>query len=154
MSIKDAVIERLEREVEYEKARSAAAEKREDELIEEFKQSRLREDDLEQTLKKDKNTIRQLKDSLNSCSAAAHEREEKLKKEMRDLRKDVTRLQQALRAKDDSKALREALAKVAEVFEGYACHHFLQGADEKAAANRAHAKMCRDALATDSEVKP
>jgi len=70
----------------------------------------------------------------------------------------VAALQCALRAKgdvkDDAKAsvLREALAKAAEVFEGYACYHFLKGANEKAAANRAHAKMCRDALA-ESEVK-
>jgi len=152
MSMKDA-IERLEREVEYEKARTAAAEKREGELIEALKQSHRREEDLEQNLKRKNTVIMQLKDSLNSCSAAAHEREEKLKKEMRDLRKDVTRLQQALQAQDGGKAsvLREALIKAAEVFEGYACYHFLKGANEKAAANRAHAKMCRDALETDEK---
>lgn len=84
----------------------------------------------------------------------ADRREGNLKNAVNGWQQDFAALQCALRAKVDSKALREALAKAATVFEEYACHHFLKNADEKAQANRAHAKMCRDALATDSEVKP
>ena len=112
MMLKDnmaAAIERLKREVEYEKARTAAAEKREDELKAE--------------LEKKDNAIRQLEVRFTRL-AAANGREE---------------------------SLTVALAKAATVFEGYACHHFLKGVDEKAQANRAHAKMCRDALATDEK---
>jgi hypothetical protein len=68
-------------------------------------------------------------------------REDNLKNAVKGWQQDFAALQNALRA--------EALAKAAEVFEGYAVHHFLKGADEKAQANRAHAKMCRDALATE-----
>lgn len=118
----EATIDRLKREVEYEKARSAAAENREGELKAEL-------EELKAELEKKDKAIKQLKDSINSGFAAAQERAK-------------------------ASVLREALAKAAEVFEGYAVHHFLKGADEKAQANRAHTKMCRDALATDSsEVK-
>jgi chromosome segregation ATPase len=117
----EATIDRLKREVEYATARSAAAEKREDELKAELEQAK------KELEKKDK-AIKQLKDSINSGFAAAQERAK-------------------------ASVLREALTKAAEVFEGYSCHHFIKNADEKAQANRAHAKMCRDALATDSEVK-
>jgi len=132
MDNKVAAIERLKREVEYETARSAAAEKREGELKAEL-------------------------EALKAELQRADRREENLKNAVNGWQQDVAALQCALRAKgdvkDDAKAsvLREALAKAAEVFEGYACHHFLKGADEKAQANRAHAKMCRDALATDEK---
>lgn len=39
------------------------------------------------------------------------------------------------------------LQKCTAIFSEYAIHHFEKEADDKAAANRAHAKMCRDALA-------
>ena len=128
MDNKVAAIERLKREVEYETARSAAAEKREGELKAEL-------------------------EALKAELQRADRREENLKNDVKDWQQYCVAVQQALRAKGDVKAsvLREALAKAAEVFEGYACHHFLKGADEKAQANRAHAKMCRDALATDEK---
>ena len=109
-------IERLKREVEYEKARSAAAEKREGELKAELEQAKA------------------------NCDAICQTN--------RRLNNDILR-QVEVTAK--TSVLREALAKAAEVFEGYACHHFLKGADEKAQANRAHAKMCHDALSTDEK---